>query len=630
MRRLMWNFSQCDQANRLGKPPMAISYKLATQALKYLKSNPHGVFPEFNGPQRAAIEASLTRRMTMVQGPPGSGKTTVAAAIAFGFVHQCRSLSRHAKVLACAFSNVGADNLVEAIIKLGLNVVRVGKASAVSESLWDYTLDAAIDRDPDAQKALERAAKATAQLGKLNRQKNENSRTVVSERTIRESATASVKASIQACNIAATRALREADVIVSTSIGAADSRLLAACGIAAVDEVSRLEASGQKKSSKPNDGLPIRENAPDGLPPLSLPFTIVDEACQSVEPATLVPLTASNSCRALVMLGDPCQLPPTVKSRQALGLSMSLMERLAATLPHPIVSTQVDNTIKDTSYLDALPIKQAKSLLRAKVSAGVHKGTAYRKRFTGSLLLSIQYRMHPSIAALPSAIFYDGLLSTPNFMASQRSFPRVLKQAMPCADSDLCVRVIDVGGRENERQGMPSRFTRTVFGSAAGPSALEDKTTYWNEPEAERVVSLIKDIVGDKNRETKSLGVVTPYNGQVQLIKSLIASDADLRQMVAENPVTIEVKSVDGYQGRERDFIIFSAVRSNFQGRIGFLHDWRRMNVALTRAKSGLVIIGDLDTLSEADKHWEALVKWATGVRCVIDDYDNPDDEPSL
>ena len=74
------------------------------------------------------------------------------------------------------------------------------------------------------------------------------------------------------------------------------------------------------------------------------------------------------------------------------------------------------------------------------------------------------------------------------------------------------------------------------------------------------------------------------------------------------------------YQGRERDLIIFSAVRSNRQGRIGFLADWRRMNVALTRAKSGLVVIGDAETLKEGDKHWNAFVHWCEGMGCLVDD----------
>jgi regulator of nonsense transcripts 1 len=162
------------------------------------------------------------------------------------------------------------------------------------------------------------------------------------------------------------------------------------------------------------------------------------------------------------------------------------------------------------------------------------------------------------------------------------------------------------------------------------PSALEEQTSYWNEPEAQRVVALIKDILTDDDPEVKTIGIITPYNAQVQLIKGMIASDRDLQEMLGRLPATIEVKSVDGYQGRERDLIIFSAVRSNRQGTIGFLHDWRRMNVALTRAKNGLVVLGDLTTLSEADKHWDALTKWAAGVRCIVDDWDSPEDEPSI
>jgi superfamily I DNA and/or RNA helicase len=116
---------------------------------------------------------------------------------------------------------------------------------------------------------------------------------------------------------------------------------------------------------------------------------------------------------------------------------------------------------------------------------------------------------------------------------------------------------------------------------------------------------------------------------QVQLIKSMIASDGELRDRLMKRPITIEVKSVDGYQGRERDVIIFSTVRSNRHGRIGFMRDWRRMNVSLTRAKSALLVVGDLDTLA-IDKHWGAFLQWATGARCLVDDFDALEDEASL
>jgi len=411
-------------------------------------------------------------------------------------------------------------------------------------------------------------------------------------------------------------------VIVSTSTGASDPRILAACGVA-----TREDSDTKGFKANINRLVAPRENAPDDLPPLSLPFVIVDEACQSVEPATLVPVVSSNSCRSLVMLGDPCQLPPTVKSGYSAPLTVSLMERLSATLPHPVVSSQVDNTIRETAFLDALPMKQAKSLIRSMDTEPSQR--SYRKRFQGSLLLSVQYRMHPSIAAFSSSIFYDGQLATPTFLANQRTFPAILNDIMPIENNNISVRAVDVGGRSNERRGTPTQYSRTVFSSSsASPSAssIEGQTTYWNEPEAIRVLNLIKNIVKGRgsldkgNESVNSIGVISPYNGQVQLIKSMIASDAELRELMIKLPVTIEVKSVDGYQGRERDVIIFSAVRSNRQGNIGFLHDWRRMNVALTRAKSALVIVGDFATLSDSDRHWAALSKWAAGVQCVVVD----------
>jgi superfamily I DNA and/or RNA helicase len=617
----------------VAKPPMASSVKLANQVLTYVQSNKE-VFKELNGPQLAAIGAALTRKLTLIQGPPGTGKTSTASVIGFGFTHQCRSISSNAKVLACAFSNVGADNLAEGFLKLGLKIVRVGKASAVSENLWEHTIDAAIQKDPEAQRALAHAATATAELMKIRQDKKRKSANgVVSERVAQEIATAAVKQSIKASNIAATKAMREADIIVSTSTGAADPRLLAACGLNMdtedlLEEDKRLFKSAVTPLTKKSQTMNTldRALAPDGGAPLSLPFVIVDEACQSVEPSTLIPLTSSNSCRSLVLLGDPCQLPATVKTDADSPLSISLMERLAATLPAPMIKMKEGGALMDRTFIDALPVKQAKSLIRSMSS---QDSVSYRKRFAGSLLLSVQYRMHPSIASFSSGIFYDGLLSTPTFLAKQRAFPTVLSHTMPCGDPTIGVRMINVGGRCNEMKGESNKFTRTVFSPSAG--SRDSSSTFQNEAEAVRVISLIKQILNFDNdyqpHAGTTIGVVTPYNGQVQLVKSLMDQDDELKTLTESLGSKVEVNSVDGYQGRERDIIIFSAVRSNRKGHVGFLKDWRRLNVALTRARSALLVIGDMETLAEGDEHWAAFAKWCEGTRCVMDDTESDECE---
>ena len=517
----------------------------------------------------------------------GTGKTTTAGSIAFGFVHQCRSLSPHCKVLATAFSNVGADNLAEKFISLGLKVVRVGKPSGVSESLWSHTLDAAIQRDPNAQKALEDAARTTAKVKKgSNEKKRTNKGSLSADRAKRDAATDAVKASIQACNIAATRALREADVIVATSIGSADAQLLAACGIFPEDEDDKAKTSTRKSpvNTQPRTQFGnIREFAPDNLPPLSTPFVIIDEACQSVEPASLIPIVSTNSCRSLVMLGDPCQLPPTVRSDSSSAgespLSISLMSRLASTLPSPVtVTAQKDNTPLENRYLETKSMRQAVS----KVAANKATNVSYRKLYAGSLLLSVQYRMHPSIAAFSSGIFYNGLLSSPRFLNSARKFPHHLSTKLyPSSSADVSVRFVHVGGRNNESKGSLKSGGEDLPAFSSSVAVDPTNKSYRNEAEANEVVQMLISLLSEESSFQGSIGIVTPYSSQVALIKTMMAKDGEFRKVAQSFPHEIEVKSVDAYQGRERDLIIFSAVRSNRHGRIGFLKDWRRMNVAL-------------------------------------------------
>ena len=94
--------------------------------------------------------------------------------------------------------------------------------------------------------------------------------------------------------------------------------------------------------------------------------------------------------------------------------------------------------------------------------------------------------------------------------------------------------------------------------------------------------------------ERIDIGIISPYRAQVQYLRHLIKKDASLKPLRH----LLSVNTVDGFQGQERDIIVVSLVRSNKDGQIGFLRDLRRMNVAMTRARSKLIIIGDSHTLS--------------------------------
>jgi superfamily I DNA and/or RNA helicase len=417
--------------------------------------------------------------------------------------------------------------------------------------------------------------------------------------------------------------LRQADVIVSTCIGAADSRLLAACGYTVSNDDDEDNYSVGKKRSHDKTKKSTLERssdrglAPDRMPPIFLPFVILDESCQCVEPSSLVPIFSSNSCQSLVMLGDPCQLPPTVLSDDSGNgssqLSLSLMSRLAMMLPTPSSSNSRIKEETDETFLSSGATKQAKSIIkfRSRESTSILK-----KRYLGAYLLSIQYRMHPSISAFSSAIFYDGKLQTPLNLRHDRLFPAALDSLFQINDRTICVRFVNISGNFEIRGGKEN----------SSESGIENFSIS-NEKEAVQVVSLIKNFliqseIGDGF--SGSIGVVTPYSAQVSLLEALIASDTELLEIVGRCRCSIEINSVDAYQGRERDVIIFSAVRSNELGKVGFLSDWRRMNVALTRAKSGLIVVGDLQTLKKGDMHWDAFCSWLETLGCVYDLSDVP------
>lgn len=425
-----------------------------------------------------------------------------------------------------------SDSDVSTCTTQGLKVVRVGKPASVSESLWSHTLEAAIERDPTAQKALSDAARLSAKFKREGLDvKRRNKGALSAERAKRDLLTDSVKSSIQACNIAATRALRQADVIVSTAVGAADGRLLAACGIYPEDE------DDVKSKDKPQTPFgTVREFAPDNLPPLTLPFVIIDEACQSVEPASLIPIVSTNSCRSLVLLGDPCQLPPTVRSdTSSTGespLSVSLMSRLASVLPLPVtVTAQKDNTQVESRFIECKPTRQAVSKVRP-------SSLTYRRQYAGSLLLSLQYRSHPSIAAFSSAVFYNGLLSSPTVLNELRQFPPHLSAVLPSANADVSVKFVPVGGRNNE--------SREVIKAGVGDLETDPSNkSYRNDAEAAEVIDLIASLLNKNSGFQGSIGVISPYSSQVALIKSMMARSERVREFAKSYPHEIEVKSVE-------------------------------------------------------------------------------------
>lgn len=267
----------------------------------------------------------------------------------------------------------------------------------------------------------------------------------------------------------------------------------------------------------------------DILDSMKFERVLVDEATQATEPAVLVPIV--RGCRQLVLVGDHCQLPPTVLSTRAEeeGHGVPLFSRMVACGVPPY-------------------------------------------------MLDTQYRMHPRIAMFPSDLFYGGMLKNGVSPPERRPL-----QGFPWPVEEFPVAFIPVKGFE-----------------------MDDGVSKFNEAEAEAACNAVGMLLAGGQCTVSDIAVVTPYAAQAKLIRRMTR-----RLQESSGPPFIEVSSVDGFQGREKEAVIFSAVRSNDYGAIGFTSDWRRVNVSFTRARRALIVIGNDATLRRGDPEtWGPWLAW--------------------
>lgn len=246
-------------------------------------------------------------------------------------------------------------------------------------------------------------------------------------------------------------------------------------------------------------------------------LVIIDEACQSIELSAIIPLRYNPE--KVVIIGDPCQLPPTVISNQPL-LERSLFERMAT----------------------------------------------YHK----PVLLDTQYRMDPSICDLSSTFFYNHEIETSSDLRYLRDKSRGYKLSMDCDP----VSFIDI----------PS-FNEKLDGSKS----------FFNYTEASLCLTIWKKF-RQKYKNTPSIAILSPYKAQVAVLKTLAQFDGD----------AVDISTIDAYQGKEADVVILSTVR---QTGLGFTSDFRRTNVAITRARESLIILGNSECLCK-NKTWAGIINF--------------------
>jgi len=200
-----------------------------------------------------------------------------------------------------------------------------------------------------------------------------------------------------------------------------------------------------------------------------------------------------------------------------------------------------------------------------------------------STMLTTQYRMHPVIREWPSERFYQGRLED-GVTAADRPAPA----GFVWPNWDAPVAFIPVDGSED---------------------TSPDGASKQNMDEAGLAVRVVDMLLSGGDLTPHDIGVVTPYSGQVRLLNDLFEGAGGREEN--ERYHGLEIKTVDGYQGREKDVIVLSSVRANEAGEMGFLTDRRRLNVAITRARRGLIVLGHPRTLRN-DSSWASWCDWAS------------------
>ena len=446
-------------------------------------------FPWLNASQEKAADLVLRAKdVAVVHGPPGTGKTTTLVEAIYEALH------REVQVLVCAQSNMAVDWISEKLSERGVNILRIGNPTRVTDRMLNDTYERRFERHPlyDQLWGIRRNIRHLYDSREGNRENRHQKIARLKERateleyTINESL------------------FSDARVIACTLTGSAHHLL-----------------QGRRFGT-----------------------LFIDEAAQALEASCWIAIQKADR---VILAGDHRQLPPTIKSPAAIsgGLDKTLMQTICENKPRCVS------------------------------------------------MLTIQYRMSDEIMQFPNREFYDGLL---------QSDPSVKYRGI--LDWDTAIEWVE-SDLETENGNLTPKsnsfhLSDFTFPFSSGETLASDGLSRINPVEAELALQTLHDYIEriGKDRilyERLDIGIISPYKGQVQLLRRMLRKDSywkPLRHLVSIN-------TVDGFQGQERDIILISMVRQNEQGEVGFLSDLRRMNVAITRARMKLIIIGHSPTLCQ-------------------------------
>lgn len=428
-------------------------------------------FPWLNTTQETAVNKVLcSRDVSIVHGPPGTGKTTTLVEAIYETLH------REPQVLVCAQSNTAVDWICEKLVDRGVAILRIGNPTRVNDKMLSSTYERRFESHP-AYSELWGIRKSIREMG------NQARRGSYADREGARSRMSRLRDRATELEILINADLFDSARVIASTLVSSNHRLL----------------NGHRFST-----------------------LFIDEAAQALEAACWIAIRKADR---VILAGDHCQLPPTIKCIEAArgGLDHTLME------------------------------------------------TVVQQKPTAVSLLKVQYRMHEAIMRFSSQWFYDGVLE---------AAPEVRHRGI--LDFDTPMAWIDTSEMDFREELVGESFGR--INKQEAHLLLEELEAYIRRIGKERILE-----------ERIDFGLISPYKAQVQYLRNKIKGNDFLRPFRS----LITVHTVDGFQGQERDVIFISLVRANEDGQIGFLNDLRRINVAITRARMKLVILGDAATLTK-------------------------------